>query len=140
MLIARSHATDCREPCQDRNIAALSGYDSCAMRSLCGSYLLKPRIGAIRQSGRTVFLHNRSAFPEKRETPILFVFINCFVFKDSRYYIAIYLLAVLIYYNADKIVRRDIERRIRLHTAYKGELNVYVAPFERYSGFVKIFQ
>ena len=54
--MVRSYATDCREPCQDRDIAALSGFVSCAMRVLYRSHLLGYRIGVVRQSGCTAFL------------------------------------------------------------------------------------
>ena len=73
VLIVRSHATDCREPCQDRDIAALSEFASCAMRVLYRSHLFGYHVGVVCQSGCTAL--NIQAVFFKR------LFIFCFYVK-----------------------------------------------------------
>ena len=50
-LISRSRATDGCEPCQDRDIAALSNFVPCDLRSLWRSYLSGYRFGGCFQKG-----------------------------------------------------------------------------------------
>ena len=54
--MSRSYATDCREPCQGRNTAALSGFVPCDIRLLCRSYLYGFRFGGKSQGKMHGFL------------------------------------------------------------------------------------
>lgn len=81
--MARSYATDCREPCQDRDIAALSGFAPCAIRALCSSRLRVHRVGTGVKAECTVLFKKLTVFQLTKNGFFLAILVK------SLYFIAI---------------------------------------------------
>ena len=111
--MARSYATDCREPCQDRDIAALSGFATCAIRKLRSSYLPAPRVGIGRQNGMHSFFKIKPRFKAE-----VYFFILLFLFLS--------LLCLCVFTFCGKTIKADttatpIRRDIRRLYAIAGK-------------------